>query len=388
MEKILTRINQAGLKFLEPLSLAQTYKIIIKEATKLLDADWGSLHVAEKNKLIQVALYPPDSPLNLEPRKNGFRYKAYLEQKTFVIAEKEIHKIHPELRKENYKSAICIPIADHEKSIGTILLLSRQEQKFTQKDLELLKLFGSYASLAIRKAKLHEETEKALKTRDFFISMAAHELRTPLTAVNGYIQLLHSRIHTDTTNEAKWIKNLLWESQRLTILINELLEVDRIRTGELEYKWSFHHIKNIIERAISNLKFTFPKRKILYKVTLANEDDMVVGDFDKILQAVTNLLDNAAKFSPQDTDIILKVTADKKTFKISIQDFGSGIPKELLPKLFEGYTVNRASDIQGMGLGMYLVKNILKLHKGTIKIKTKEQQGTTIQITLPKAKQP
>lgn len=385
MEKILTRINEAGLKFLEQLSLAQTYKIIIKESTKLLDADWGSLHLAVNNTLMQVALYPSDSSLIIEPRKNGFRYKAYSEQKTFVIQEEEIYKIHPELKQSNYKSAICIPIADHEKSIGTIFLLSHQQKKFTQKDLELLKLFGSYASLAIRKAKLHEETEQALKSRDFFISMAAHELRTPLTAVNGYIQLLYSKVRHDQTHEAKWMKNLLWESQRLTLLINELLEVDRIKTGELHYQWDYHPLKNILERAINNLNFTYPKRTIVYKDVLSLEKDMIVGDFDKILQALTNLLENAAKFSPPDSDIIMSLDSNKKYYIVSIQDFGCGIPKELLPKIFDGYTVNRSSDTQGMGLGMYLVKNILRLHKGTIKIKTKENIGTTVQITLPKA---
>jgi len=385
VENILTKINQAGLKFLEPLSLTQTYTVIIEEAVKLLNADWGSLHLAEKNILNRVAIYPVDAPLPFEPRKNGFSYKAYREQKTFVISEKEIYTMHPEVKKGEYKSAICIPLADHEKSIGTLFLLSSMQQKFTQKDLNLLKLFGSYASLAIRKAKLHEETQQALEARDFFISMAAHELRTPLTAVNGYIQLLYTKLHHSETSEAKWIKNLIWESKRLTLLINELLEVDRIKAGELHYQWNFHNLKIIIERAINNLKFTFPKRTIVYINKVESENDSIVGDFDKILQALTNLLDNAAKFSPTNTDILLTLSSNKHNFIITIQDFGSGIPKDILSRLFEGYTVHRSGDIQGMGLGMYLVKNILRLHKGTINVKTKEKKGTTVKITLPKA---
>ncbi len=235
-----------------------------------------------------------------------------------------------------------------------------------------------------RKKEMYSKTKSALDARDFFISMAAHELRTPLTTINGYIQLLYSRTHDKNTTESKWIKNLLWESQRLTLLINELLEVDRIKKGELHYYWDYHHIKMIIERALNNLAFTYPKRNILYTDNLGSENDTFIGDFDKILQAITNLLENAAKFSPSDTKIVLSLSSNKNDLIITIQDFGSGIPEEILPKLFEGYTVHHAHDTQGMGLGLYLVKNILKLHKGTIEIKTKEKVGTTVIITIPK----
>lgn len=237
-----------------------------------------------------------------------------------------------------------------------------------------------------QKKQSYQKTKNALDARDFFISMAAHELRTPLTAVNGYIQLLYSKIHGENTPESTWVKNLLWESQRLTLLINELLEVDRIKTGKLDYKWDFHHIRVIIDRAINNLSFTYPKRTISYKDTLGEESDIFIGDFDKILQAITNLLENAAKFSPSETEIILTLSSQKNNLVVSIQDFGCGIPKKILPKLFEGYTVHHENDTQGMGLGMYLVKNILKLHKGTLEVKTKEKEGTTITIFLPKAK--
>jgi K+-sensing histidine kinase KdpD len=265
------------------------------------------------------------------------------------------------------------------------LLLSTKEQRFKEEDREPMKLFGSYASLAIRNAKLHEDRQQALQTRDFFISMAAHELRTPLTAVNGYIQLLHMKLHAGESNEAKWTKNLLWESQRLTLLINELLEVDRIKTGEFQYQWDFRNLKIIIERAINTIKFTFPQRNIIYKDDLQTDSDVIVGDFDKILQSLINVLDNAAKFSPTGTDILITLSSEKKNLVITIQDFGTGIPSEILPTIYEGYAVHRAHNIQGMGLGLYLVKNIFRLHKGTIHIQTKEQKGTKVVLTLPKA---
>jgi signal transduction histidine kinase len=383
-EDTLAKINKIGLKFLESLSLKKTYSLVITEAAQLLKADWGTLYVAEKPLLTQVATYPTHLQLEIVLKKNGFIYKAYKNKETFIISEKELVTIHPELQKLEFKSAVCIPLADHKTSVGTLLLLSRHKDTFPQ-DMTPLKIFGAYASLAIRKAKLYDDREQALETRDFFISMAAHELRTPLTAVNGYIQLLYTKLHMQNTNEAKWIKNLLWESQRLTLLINELLEVDRIKAGELHTQWDYRNLKDILQRAITTHKFTFPKRNIQFQDDLGKDSDLIVGDFDKILQAVINVLDNAAKFSPPDTDIHLKLSANKNNLIITIQDFGVGIPKDLLPKIYEGYAVHKNNEIQGMGLGMYLVKNILRLHKGTIKIHTKENKGTTVQLLLPKA---
>jgi two-component system sensor histidine kinase ResE len=243
--------------------------------------------------------------------------------------------------------------------------------------------------MVVKKTKKSKDSKSktALDARDFFISMAAHELRTPLTAINGYIQLLYSKMHSADTSEAKWIRNLLWESQRLTLLINELLEVDRIKTGKLHYTWDYHHLSIIVDRVLNDFRFTYPERTITYTNTLHEEDDVFIGDFDKIVQVITNVVENAAKFSPINSDIIITLSMTKKDLFVSVKDFGTGISEEILPKLFEGYTVHHTNGEQGMGLGMYLVKNILKLHKGTIAIKTKAEKGTTVTITLPKYKQ-
>jgi signal transduction histidine kinase len=86
-----------------------------------------------------------------------------------------------------------------------------------------------------------------------------------------------------------------------------------------------------------------------------------------------------------DTDIIVTLSANKKDLIVTVQDFGLGISKEKLPTIYEGYAIHESRGTEGMGLGMYLVKNILRLHKGTIKIKTEEKKGTTVKVTLPKA---
>src|SRR5690606_7915517 len=118
------------------------------------------------------------------------------------------------------------------------------------KETDILKLFGSFASLAIKKNELYEETKNALEVRDMFISLASHELRTPLTSINGYIQLLHSRKDKLGHSESKWINELYEESKRLTNLVRELLEVNRIKQGQLQFILRETKFSDIVTSAI------------------------------------------------------------------------------------------------------------------------------------------
>lgn len=384
MNKILNKINRAGLRFLEPITPLETFSLIVEEATKLLDADLGQLYLCEKNVLEKVASFPKTSKTTVTISVKGFIAQTYKKQKAVLIDTLHLKNSHPELHEENYKSAICIPISDHKKSIGVLLLLSCETKKFTKQDLELLNLFGAHASLAIRKAKLLNESKMALAARDFFLSMAAHELRTPLTSVNGYAQLLHTRTARLGESEAKWVKQLVAETRRMTLLINELLEIDTIKKGKLQYNWKHCDLIEIIHRTIENLHFIYPTRNIVIK-SIINPPAMVIGDYDKLLSAVTNLLENAIKFSPKEKPVMVSLQQMNSKYIITIIDKGKGIPQEKLDHLFEGYANSEENDIQGLGLGLYLVKNILRVHRGTLEIKTKVDNGTKVIIKLPKA---
>lgn len=383
MEKYLQKISNASLKFLEPLDSSVTYKTVVKEGIELVGGKYGTL-LLEKNGVFEPAY--STLPISLERRKNGFTYRTYREQKTYLIHKKEFGPVYPALENLGITLLIHIPLSYKKTTVGVLIINSEEEINFSDDELGIFQLFGSLATLAIRKMELYNDTKKALDTRDLFISMAAHELRTPLTSVNGYIQLLFNRLSKSPNIEGKWATQLLYESKRLTLLVNELLEVERIKTGDLQYMWAQCSLRIITNRAINNLSFTFPKRKIIFKDLLNQTSDEVIGDFDKILQVITNLLENAAKFSLEDTDIILSLSANQKNQIISIQDFGRGISEEKLPHVFDGYPTDKNAVPQGMGLGLYLVKNIIKLHRGKVQITSKIEKGTTVEIFLPKMK--
>lgn len=379
---ILERINHSSLRFLQALTLQETFAIIIEEAIKLVGGDGGYLALSEEGSLVINYAYPI-SLADIKMRKNGFSYTAYIKRKAFVTSTEDFKNIHPELIKAGIQSTIFIPLSYKSKSIGVMNIMSKQiSRKFSQKELSILKLFGSMASLAIRKAQLYAETKSALDNRNLFLSMSAHEFRTPITTISGYAQLLKSKIKTDSP-EKKWSEEIYIESQRLTRLVNELLEVNRISSGEFQYNFHECNVFKILDQAVAAFKLFRPKRQIIFNAT-SNIDGIIIGDDDKLMQVFINILDNADKFSPIDKKIEVRLKDAKHQLIIQIKDYGQGIARQDLPRVFEGYYRGSNNTKEGMGLGLYLSYQVVKRHKGEILIKSKVGQGTTVEIRFPR----
>ena len=298
----------------------------------------------------------------------------------------ETIKVHPELGQLNVKSILHIPLSYGKKSVGILTVYASKKEKFNQQELRTLKLFGSTASLAIRKSQLYEETKKALDLRDQFISVASHEFRTPLTSINGYIQMLYDKNKELRSPEAELIRNLYLETIRLTSLVTELLDINRIKTGQLAYLFKECSLVEIIERSIKNISFTNNNRLISFKNQLKGVSDLVVGDHDKLLQAINNILDNAVKFTPINKKIHLSLYTVKSFFIIKVEDQGGGINKKELGYVFESFYKGKSHTKEGMGIGLFLVKNIVETHHGSVVLYSKEAVGTTVEIKLPRLK--
>lgn len=385
VENILENIYKAGLKFLVPLTLTETYTLIVQEALKLVKGEMGSILLERHGNLERV--YASSSTLYLiKPRNRGFLYSVFKTRKPLILTSEDILSVHPEIKQARIRSDIAIPLSYRNKPIGVLTILSRKDKYFTERDLNILKFFGPLASLAIRKTQLYNETRIALELRDIFISMAAHELRTPLTSVNGYVQLLHSKLSGSNSVESRWVEQLSWETYRLTQLVNELLEINRIKSGKFQYIWKECSLREIINRAMSTFKFSYPQRKIVFKDELGTIPDRVVGEYNKLLQVITNLVDNAVKFSPADSEVTLALSHKGLNLILTISDLGIGIPKKDLSKIFDGYHQGSNVTREGLGLGLFLVNDVIKRHRGSLKVKSKLNRGTTVIVILPRIK--
>ncbi|HSX40432.1 MAG TPA: GAF domain-containing sensor histidine kinase [Candidatus Saccharimonadales bacterium] len=378
------KIHQAALKFLVPLNPEETYATIVKEAVKLVQADFGSLHLENHGELERVYSTAPFL-YKLKTRKRGFTFKAFKSMKASVLDIKRVGPVHPMLKKMGLKSIVYIPLTNQNKPFGVLSLDSKNHKHFTPEHLQTLKLFGSLATLAIRKTQLYDETRKAVEVRDLFISMAAHELRTPLTTIYGYIQLLQKKISPLNSMESEWTDKLFLEIKRLTTLVNEILEINKIRSGKVSYSFTECSMENILGMAVNNLSVMYPKRKITVNNTLNGLGGKIIGDCDKLLQVLINLLENARKFSPESSIISVALSAKNGYIILEIKDRGKGIAQEDIPKVFDEFYKGKDEFKSGMGLGLFLVKNIIKKHNGSIKLTSRLQKGTLVQVKLPMA---
>ena len=387
MKTAIERVHDSAVKFLVPLTLEELYSIIVHEAMRLVKAKYGSIFLAENGKLVRVYA---SSPLlyKVNPRRKGLTYQVYKTNQPMVLTSEKMEKIHPKLKVLQVCSDIMIPLSYKNQSIGVLTVLTPREEELDVEKINTIKLFGSMTTLAIKKTQLLAETKKALETRDLFVSMAAHELRTPMTTIYGYAQLLKQKTADKNTIEAKWIKELHMEVLRLSLLVNDLLEINRIRAGHSQYILKQCALKEVIEKAIRNFKFNYPHREIIFKDYLANSKSEVIGDCDKLFQVIVNLLDNAAKFSERKTSIKVNLFFKKPRFRIDIEDKGRGISKKDIPRVFESFYrgSGTATATEGMGLGLYLARNIIEKHNGAIKIHSRINKGTRVEILLPKPK--
>jgi len=381
---ILEKINQAGLKFLLPLTPEETYKTIVHEAVKLIDAEYASIILFVDEELKRV-YSSSEKAFKTTNRTNGNTKKAFTTRQVIVADIKETGKFHPELKTFGIRSTIFIPLAYQDKSIGVLTVNAKKKIDDSARDLQALKLVGSMATLAIRKAQTYDEAKRALEVRDMFISLASHELRTPLTSINGYIQLLNSRMGKQNTSEAEWVRELYNESKRLTNLIQELLEINRIKQGQLQFVLRESNFSKIVQQAIERCKQLYSDRKITLMSLLTDDQDVVIGDFDKLLQVVLALLENALKFSPADTKVEVKLSRKNQNILLQICDQGSGISREDMAKIFDGFYKAQEHHKEGMGVGLLLAKHIINYHKGSITVHSEVKKGTIVTVLLPAA---
>ncbi len=384
MDDAFEHIYEATVKFLTPLDLKDTYKKITEEGKNLIDAKFATIFLAKKNKLVHM--YTSGTAFyRLNLRKNGYTYTAFTTGKpTYIPIEKYI-KTHPEAITGSIKTIFHVPLTNGGKTVGVLNLHSENKYLDVNSTLKSLQLFGSLASLAIRKAQLYKEIKDSLDAQNLFISVAAHELRTPLTTINGYAQLFNQKLARNEMPKKSWAETMQFETLRLRRLMNELLQMDQIKKGGFHYKFEYLSVTDVLKQALKDVKFKYPKHS--YVVNQQYEDhDIVKGDYDKLLQVFINILNNASKFTPSEKPINMYIKKSASYIVAIVSDQGKGISQKDKKHIFEEFFKGENSKTEGLGMGLFISKKIIDDHAGKIRIKSKLNEGTRVEIKLPRPK--
>jgi two-component system phosphate regulon sensor histidine kinase PhoR len=238
------------------------------------------------------------------------------------------------------------------------------------------------AVMVFRDVSKERETDRL---KNDFISSVSHELRTPLTSIKAYTETILNDVNTKEETRTEFLKIINEEADRLAKLIEGLLEISRIESGTAEIVRKFVNIPSIIQRVVVALEPLANKNNIHLKTDIDEDTCEFNGDEQKIMSAITNLVNNAIKFTTEGGKVSVTAYCRDGELVIRVADTGMGIPKEVLPKLFDRfYRVYRPGiQIPGTGLGLAIVKEIILSHGGRIEVESEVNRGTTFTVFLP-----
>jgi signal transduction histidine kinase len=235
---------------------------------------------------------------------------------------------------------------------------------------------------AERQARRRAEEADALKLK--FLAMISHELRTPLASIKGFATtLLAEDVAFTAEQQRQFIRVIDLESDKLTGLVEQLLDLSRLQAGTLRIERTPQAITDVLERAMTDLRTLAAQHKL--NINLSDALPLVSVDGERIAQVITNLVGNAAKFSPVGSGITIVASPTATAIQIDVSDEGIGIPHEERDKVFEAFQQSErknANQRQGAGLGLAICKSIIEAHNGRIWIRD-QPRGTTISFTLP-----
>lgn len=227
--------------------------------------------------------------------------------------------------------------------------------------------------------------EEVDRLKDEFISIASHELRAPLAPLRGYAEILLARARADATrsDECKPLETIIAQVSRLAALVDRLLDATRIQAGRLELKRAPMDLVALSRRVVEQFQVTSPVRSL----TVLARAPRLAGDWDeaRLEQVLANLLDNAVKYSPGGGPIEVLVDTVGGWAQVAVRDHGLGIPKEAQARLFERFYRVPAGGPRppGLGLGLYISRQIVLLHGGRMWFESEEGKGSTFYFTLP-----
>lgn len=249
-------------------------------------------------------------------------------------------------------------------------------------------VYKAVVEVGIRKpfSLIFRDMKRLEQRKNEFIGLAAHEMKTPLTVIKLYAQILE-RIHIQERDQRSraYAQKIIFQSDFLTGLVNELLDLNQMEVGKFQYRMEVIDLSRLVKRLAADLQLTTSAHTLVVKVDLKV---VVSGDEERLTQVIINLIANAIKYSPHGGEIIISLSKRKKWAAFSVQDFGIGISPKNIRLLFSRFyrTKRGKAQAKGLGLGLYLAKQIIQKHRGKIWLKSTLNKGTTVFFRLPLSK--
>jgi two-component system sensor histidine kinase KdpD len=284
----------------------------------------------------------------------------------------------------NNLRALGIPLTVRTQVVGALRLSSQEPFTLTQDQRRVLSALSYYAALGVERVRLTEAEEQAEglrradRLKDALLASVSHDLRTPLTAIKG----IANEIWTGGDPERAQV--IEEEADRLNALVDALLELSQINAGGMRVTRALNTVDDVVGAALERVEAAHGQRRV--DVRIENEGGILVGEFDfaHTMRALTNLLENALKYSPPDSRVILRVYREHGDLRFQVDDSGPGVATGERDKIFEPFFRGSGSDrARGTGLGLSIARQLAELQGGSVRYEPRSEGGSRFTLSLP-----
>ena len=412
-------------QFTGTLNTKKLYDIMIEAMEKTLSFDVSSVliynSIAKPTLNLNTLHAPSENLIDALKIRSILNYKT-IKENPILLNDKEINDIEIIQKTKQMRSnkvfgleiinydTLYAPIKIADDIFGVVELF--RQTPFSQEDVTCFQAIAHQVALPLRSAKLYEEIsitnkklEKLEKLKSEFISIVSHELRTPLTPINNSLEIVLSGQAGEITPQINNFVSMAKRNiQRLSGIIEDLLDLSRIQTGKLDYRYNKVDITSSLELLKNTFEQVAQDKNISITLDIKEKLPEIYADSRRIEQILSNLVSNSLKFTSQNGSIDVsaeiidsleidyeklimpKIKPSGKYVKISVKDDGIGIKKEDIPKIFDKFSQIETSlnrNEGGVGLGLTITKQLIDAHLGAVWVDSVEQEGSIFNVVLP-----
>lgn len=392
----LTTLNRAARAVNSVLAPREVFRVLLESSLELTGASTGTVLLYVRDQLTVAASDGATAP----ERGTAVAADAGLVGRSLGAGRPEVGEVPPGGSEPGLTgsvagggSAVCAPLVVDERTVGVLALLRPAvEEPFGPADLELVALFAEQAATAVANASRYErergtvqELVDAERKRSEFVATMVHDLRSPLQAMMGYGELLRDRGERLTpAQRAQAVDAVLEQGERLQRMIGEVLGAASTEAG-----------KELRREPVDLGRLLSEARQLVGAVSGAERDDrpvrlfglsdtvLVDGDAEALRHVLTNLVENAVKYSPPGSPIDVQLERGGTEVVVRVTDHGPGIPEDEIGEVFERFRRAERTKSGGVGLGLYIVRTLVQAHGGRVWVTSTPGEGTTFHVALP-----
>jgi len=398
----LLRLVELSVTLNSTLDLDELLQLITATATELLDCEASSILLYdEKHPRLYFAAATGSDPVKLAeipvPIDNSLAGTIFRTNQPMILNNVEQDPRHYTLVSDHIKfktkSLLGVPMLVKGRAMGVLEAVNKRDGEFTERDVTILSVTAAHAAIAIDNARLWRQTQQALqKVRETnniksnFLALASHELRTPLGIIIGYATFLQEDATGENSDHAHQVLNA---AGQMRSLLDQMNNLTLLQSDELELNSRKISMQDVLNSATDEIKYFAARHDLEITYAFGDNPLYINVDQEKTTLAFVNLLNNAIRFSPEGSKIVIGAVEDGIDIMAWVQDTGEGIPVNKLQRVFEEFYQIEPPNTRshgGLGIGLTIAKGIIEMQGGKIWVESEGTgKGATFKVTLPKA---